>query len=300
MPARSFVLLIVLAALWGGSFVFTRYAVPALGPFPLTFARVALAAAALLLFAAARRALPDLRTHWRGLAVVGFVNSALPFALFAFGAQFLTASTCAILNATAPFFVALAAAIWLGEPLDLRKATGMAVGLAGVVVLVGWNPEPVTTKMLVAVAACLAASLSYALGGVYTKRRMRHASSLTLACGSQLAAAIILLPLLPASVVPGPVTPLIAACVAALAVGCTALAYLIYFRLIADVGPTRALTVTFLIPLFGVLWGRLLLGEAVTANMLLGGTLIVAGTWLALRGKANLAGVPPNAADNQP
>jgi len=295
MSARALFLLIVLAALWGGSFVFTRYAVPALGPFPLTFARVALAAAVLLSFAAARSALPDLRMHWRGLAVVGLVNSALPFALFAFGAQFLTASTCAILNATAPFFVALAAAIWLGERLDLRKATGMAMGLAGVVVLVGWNPEPITSTMLIAIAACLAASVCYALGGVYTKRRMQRASSLTLACGSQLAAAIILLPVLPASVVPGPVTPWIAACVIALAVACTALAYLIYFRLIADVGPTRALTVTFLIPLFGVLWGRLFLDERVTSNILVGGTLIVAGTWLALRGKAPSAGVPAKA-----
>jgi drug/metabolite transporter (DMT)-like permease len=296
MSARALFLLIVLAALWGGSFVFTRFVVPALGPFPLTFARVALAALALLMFVAAQHALPDLRTHWRGLAVVGLVNSALPFALFAFGAQFLTASTCAILNATAPFFVALAAAFWLGEPLSARKTTGMAMGLAGVVVLVGWSPEPITSTMLIAIAACLAASICYALGGVYTKRRMQRASSLTLACGSQLAAAIILLPALPASAVPGPVTAWVAACVVALAVACTALAYLIYFRLIADVGPTRALTVTFLIPLFGVLWGWLFLGEAITANMLVGGVLIVAGTWLALRGNAPTASVPAKAA----
>jgi len=125
---------------------------------------------------------------------------------------------------------------------------------------------------------------------------MQRASSLTLACGSQLAAAIILLPVLPASAVPGPVTAWVAASVVALAVACTALAYLIYFRLIADVGPTRALTVTFLIPLFGVLWGRLFLGEAITANMLAGGVLIVAGTWLALRGNAPAASVPAKAA----
>ena len=144
MPARSLFMLTALAALWGGSFVFMRYAVPALGPVPLAFARTAIAALALLAFAIAefrfrQRNLPDLRTRWRGLAVVGLVNSALPFVLFCFAEQYIAASTAAILNATSPFFGAMAAAIWLGESLTARKVLGMALGLAGVVVLVGWQ-----------------------------------------------------------------------------------------------------------------------------------------------------------------
>ena len=252
------------------------------------------AAGTLVLFAlaAARRNLPDLRSRWRGLAVVGLVNSALPFVLFCFAEQTLAASTAGILNATSPLFGAIAAAIWLGEPLTLRKIRGMTLGLTGVALLVGLQPEPLTFTTGVAVAACLAAAVCYGLAGVYARKRMQGVPSFAIACGSQLSAAIVLAPLLPFVSMPGPVTSWVVFNVVALAVASTAIAYLIYFRLIADIGPSRALTVTFLIPLFGVLWGYLFLGEAITANMLAGGALIVAGTALALTGGAVGAAVP--------
>jgi len=286
MPARALALLVTLAALWGGSFVFMRIAVPAMGPVPLTFVRVTLAALVLLSLAAARRDVPDLRTRWRGFAVIGLVNSALPFVLICFAEQTITASTAGILNATSPFFGAIAAALWLGEPLTARKSGGMALGLAGVALLVGLQPEPLTFTTGVAVAACLAAAVCYGLAGVYARKRMQGVPSFAIACGSQLSAAIVLAPVLPFVSMPGPVTSWVVFNVVALAVASTAIAYLIYFRLIADIGPSRALTVTFLIPLFGVLWGYLFLGEAITANMLAGGALIVAGTALALTGGA--------------
>jgi drug/metabolite transporter (DMT)-like permease len=291
MSPRSLALLTTLAALWGGSFVFMRYAVPAMSPVPLTFVRVALAALVLFALAAARRNVPDLRSHWRGFGVVGLVNSALPFVLFCFAEQTIGASTAGILNATSPFFGAIAAAIWLGEPLTARKIGGMTLGLVGVALLVGLQPEAMTRDTVLAIAACLVAALCYGLAGVYTKKRMQGTPSFALACGSQLAAAIILAPVLPFVSVPGPVTPWVVFNVVALAVASTAIAYVIYFRLIADIGPSRALTVTFLIPLFGVLWGYLFLGEAITANMLAGGALILAGTALALR--PNIAAVAP-------
>ena len=292
MPARALALLVTLAALWGGSFVFMRIAVPAMGPVPLTFVRVTLAALVLLSLAAARRDVPDLRTRWRGFAVIGLVNSALPFVLICFAEQTITASTAGILNATSPFFGAIAAALWLGEPLTARKSGGMALGLAGVALLVGLQPEPLTFTTGVAVAACLAAAVCYGLAGVYARKRMQGVPSFAIACGSQLSAAIALAPVLPFVSMPGPVTSWVVFNVVALAVASTAIAYLIYFRLIADIGPSRALTVTFLIPLFGVLWGHLFLGEAITANMLAGGALIVAGTALALTGGAVGAAVP--------
>jgi len=291
MAARSLALLTTLAALWGGSFVFMRYAVPAMGPVPLTFARVALAALVLFALAAARRKVPDLRCHWQGFAIVGIVNSALPFVLFCFAEQTIGASTAGILNATSPFFGAVAAAIWLGEPLTARKIGGMTLGLVGVALLVGLQPEALTRDTVFAIAACLVAALCYGLGAVYAKKRMQGVPSFALACGSQLSAAIILAPVLPFASVPGPVTPWVVFNVAALAVASTAVAYLIYFRLIADIGPSRALTVTFLIPLFGVVWGYVFLDEAVTLNMVAGGALIVAGTALALR-PTMTAGVP--------
>jgi len=292
MPARALALLVTLAALWGGSFVFMRIAVSAMGPVPLTFVRVTLAALVLLSLDAARRDVPDLRTRWRGFAVIGLVNSALPFVLICFAEQTITASTAGILNATSPFFGAIAAALWLGEPLTARKSGGMALGLAGVALLVGLQPEPLTFTTGVAVAACLAAAVCYGLAGVYARKRMQGVPSFAIACGSQLSAAIALAPVLPFVSMPGPVTSWVVFNVVALAVASTAIAYLIYFRLIADIGPSRALTVTFLIPLFGVLWGYLFLGEAITANMLAGGALIVAGTALALTGGAAGAAVP--------
>jgi drug/metabolite transporter (DMT)-like permease len=283
VPVRSVALLVILAALWGGSFVFMRVAVPALGPVVLAFARVALATLVLLALAIAQHRMPDFRARWREFAVVGIVNSALPFVLFCYAEQYVTASVAAILNATSPFFGAIAAAIWLRESLKVRTIAGMVLGLAGVVVLVGWHPETMTADTVLAIVACLAAALCYGLGGTYAKRKLTGVPSFAIACASQLAAAIALAPALPFTAVPGPVSWLVIANVVALAIASTALAYLIYFRLIADVGPARALTVTFLIPLFGVLWGYLFLDEALTINMLSGGALIVAGTALTLR-----------------
>ena len=156
MTPRSIALLIVLAALWGGSFVFMRVAVVALGPIPLAFARVTLAAATLLALAIAQRKVLDLRSRWREFAVVGVVNSALPFVLFCYAEQYITASAAAILNATSPFFGSIAAAIWLAETLTLRKVAGMAIGFTGVAVLVGWHPEAMNRDIVLAIAACLA------------------------------------------------------------------------------------------------------------------------------------------------
>jgi drug/metabolite transporter (DMT)-like permease len=283
MRIQDFARLLSLAALWGGSFAFIRVAVPALGPIWLAEFRVALAFAALFAVAVIRRGVPSLAAHWRPYLVIGAVNSALPFALFSFAEQTISASNAAILNATSPFFGAIIGAAWLGEPLGARKMSGMALGLLGVVLLVGWQPAPLSSAAIVASLACLAAALCYGIGSVYAKVRMTGIPSFAIAVYSQLAAAVVLAPALPFSPPPLSLSPLVAANVLALALASTAIAYLLYFRLIADVGPARALTVTFLIPLFGVLWGALFLREPVAINMLSGGALILAGTWLTVR-----------------
>jgi drug/metabolite transporter (DMT)-like permease len=283
--------LLALAALWGGSFAFIRVAVPVVGPLWLAESRVALASVVLIAIALSRGRVPALGARWRDFLVVGVVNSALPFALFCFAGQHIAASTAAILNATSPFFGALAAALWLKDPLPLPKLAGMALGLAGVVLLVGWRPEPLSGVALAAVFACLAAALCYGIASVYAKVRMTGVPSFSIALYSQLAAAAVLAPALPFAPTQAPMTATVAANVLALAVGSTAVAYLLYFKLIANIGPTRALSVTFLIPLFGVLWGYLFLGEPITVNMLLGGSLILGGTWLAMRVAVSSGGV---------
>ncbi len=283
MPLSDLARLVTLAALWGGSFAFIRVAVPAVGPLWLAECRVFLAFVILLALALARGGVPAWRERWRDFLIIGIVNSALPFALFCFAGQYVAASTAAILNATSPFFGALAAAIWLKDPLPATKIAGMSLGLVGVVLLVGWRPEPLTGLALVAVFACLGASLCYGLASVYAKARMTGVPSFSTALYSQFAAAAVLTPALPFAPMQGPITATVAASVVALAVGSTAVAYLLYFKLIANIGPARALSVTFLIPLFGVLWGYLFLGEPLTINMLMGGSMILGGTWLAMR-----------------
>jgi drug/metabolite transporter (DMT)-like permease len=283
MRAQDVVRLLSLAALWGGSFAFIRVAAPALGPIWLAESRVALAFAALFAVAAIGRRVPSLAAHWREYLVIGTVNSALPFALFGFAEQTISASNAAILNATSPFFGAIIAAAWLGEPLGARKVTGMALGLAGVVLLVGWQSASLSAAAIAASLACLFAALCYGIGSNYAKVRLTGIPTFAIAVYSQLAAAVVLTPALPFVPPPLLLTPAVAANVLALALASTAIAYLLYFRLIADIGPERALTVTFLIPLFGVLWGVLFLREPLSINMLSGGALILAGTWLAVR-----------------
>ena len=293
MPATDLARLLMLAGLWGGSFAFMRVAVPALGPFWLAFLRVAFAFAALFALAMLQRDVPPLRERWRDYLFIGVVNSALPFVLFCYAEQHITASAAAILNATSPFFGAIVAALWLREPLTLRQLGGMSLGLAGVALLVGWQPEPLSGSLLAASLACLVAALCYGIASVYAKVRMAAVPSSATALYSQLAATIALAPAVAVVPAPAPPSMLVAANVLALALASTALAYRIYFRLIANVGPARALTVTFLIPLFGVLWGAAFLGEPLARNTLSGCALVLAGTWLATRAATPRAAVGP-------
>ena len=285
MPIRALALLVVLAALWGGSFVFMRVAVPALGAIPLAYVRVSIAAVVLLAIAFAQRRIPPFRTRSKEFLVVGVVNSAAPFVLFCFAEQTISASAGAVLNATSPFFAVIAGAVWLEQPVTRARLAGIALGFVGVVVLVGLQPGATSKHVMLAVAACLVAAACYALAGVYTKRALSDVPSHAIACASQVFAALALMPLLPFASIPGPLDAIIIANVVGLAVGSTAIAYLIYFKLIADIGPQRALSVTFLIPLFGILWGALFLGEPLTSNLLLGGALVVAGTIVTVRAK---------------
>lgn len=261
MRPRDLAALILLGAIWGSSFLFIRIAVPALGPFGLIEVRVALAATALTLYAVALRRTPKLRYRWRQFLVLGTFNAAIPFSSIAAAEIHLTASLAAILNSTTVLFTALVAAAWIGEALTTRKVVGIVVGIVGVAVLVGWDPIHLNTITLLSVGASLVASLSYATGGVYVKRAFTDVPPLTMSIGQQAAAAVVLLPLAALTVPEKAPSPAVAVSAVALALMCTAIAYLIYFRLITNVGPTRTLTVTFLSPAFGVLFGVLILDE---------------------------------------
>src|SRR5918996_2181952 len=270
MRPRDFAGLMLLGGLWGGSFLFIRVAVPALGPFLLVELRVGLAVAALFLYALAVGSMPKIRGRWRSFLVLGFFNAALPFSLISAAEIYLTASLAAILNATTVMFSAIVAAVWMGDALTARKAVGIVFGIVGVAVLVGWDPLPLNGAVLLAVAAQLGASLSYALGGTYAKRSFSGIPPLGMAIGQLSGAGALLLPLAVVSVPEEAPSTVVALSMLGLAFLSTAVAYLIYFRLIDNVGPTSTLTVTLLVPVFGLLFGVLLLDEPIGFGTLAG------------------------------
>jgi drug/metabolite transporter (DMT)-like permease len=251
----------MLGALWGGSFLFIRVAVPALGPFLLVELRVGLAATALFLYALAAGSMPKIRGRWRSFLVLGFLNAAVPFSLISAAEIHLTASLAAILNSTTVMFTAIVAAVWMGDALTAKKAIGIVLGIVGVTVLVGWDPLPLNGAVLLAVAAMLLASLSYALGATYAKRSFSGIPPLGMAIGQLSGAVVLLLPMAVVSVPERAPSTVVTFSMLGLAFLSTAVAYLIYFRLIENVGPTSTVTVTLLVPVFGLLFGVLLLEE---------------------------------------
>jgi drug/metabolite transporter (DMT)-like permease len=283
MLAAEFLLL---AALWGASFLFLRWGVVDFGPLPTAFLRVALAALCLLPAFASPAIRRTWHHHWRRILLVGTINSAAPFALYALAVMHVPTGLAAIINALTPLAGATVAWLWLGERPDRSRLAGMAIGFAGVVALVagsgGAGPgSPAGGVPLVGMLAGLGAAFCYGWGACYTRRHLRDAHPMALAAGSQLGASLLLA--LPAAWQWPATAPGAGAWagIVALAVLCTALAYVLYFDIIARAGPARALTVTFLIPVFALLYGVLLLDEALTAHTLACGALIVAGTALA-------------------
>jgi drug/metabolite transporter (DMT)-like permease len=283
MKAKDLLALIVLAALWGSSFLFVRVAAPALGPFLTIFLRVSVGAVVLMAFLRATHQSLSMRQHWRAYLGMGALNAALPFTLFAIALLNLNASYTSILNATSAFFTAIVAAVWIKDPLTWRKLLGIGLGMAGVVMLVEFNPVPLTTASALSVGLVLLATFSYGIAAVFARRHAQGIPSASFAAGQQVTASLLMLPFA-AVTLPAVHTITLSVIGAVLGVGvlCTGVAYLLYYRLIANVGPVRALTVTFLVPVFGIFWGALLLGEAITPNMIAGFVAILIGMSLVL------------------
>ncbi len=287
--------LLLLAALWGGSFLFMRVAAPVLGPVWLIEIRMMLAGLALLpgliltqakasaqatnfKHSAAQALWSKVRPNIWPLLIVGIFNSALPFTLLAFASVVLPTGFTSILNATSPLFGAGVAAIWLSEQFTLNRLIGMALGFAGVVVLIGWKSFEATPIFVMACVASLTAAMMYAVSAPYIRHRLSGVSPLMITTVSQLCAAIVLLPALPFTVPQAFPNATVVLSVLALALFSTSLAYLLYFRLIQSVGSTQALSVIFLVPMFAMLWGRLFLAEPITAAMVFGCGLVLLGT----------------------
>lgn len=279
MRAQDTARLLGLAILWSFSFLFIRASVAAFGAVGVVLLRVGIAAIFLHGYALLTKQDLALRTHWRHYIVLGLFQTAVPFLLFALALENIGASLASIINATSPLFGLIIAIIIGDEAPRWQRIVGIALGMLGVGALVGINQAD-TASHLPAIILGLGATLSYGIASNYTRRAVRNAPSLGMATYSQTFAALMMAPLLWWNAPSAPVTSTAALAVIALGALSTGLAYLLFFRLVVDVGPTASLAVTFLIPIGAMTWGALFLNETITLTMIGGCLLVFVGTIL--------------------
>lgn len=283
MNAKKFMILMILAALWGGSFLFMRVAVPEFGPVSLIALRAGIAALFLIpvLLMRKRTQLTQIKPNLKALGIVAFFNIALPFVLIAYALLHLTSGIGSVLNATTPMFGALIGWLWLKQALSNSAMLGLLLGFCGVFILVGdklsGNGD---TFILLPIICALLATASYGFAVNYTRETLQGVESLVIATAAQSIAALMLLPLAflfwPAQ------NPGVTAWLNVIALGIlsTGIAFILYFYLLKQIGAVRLTTVTFYIPIFGISFGALLLDEKIGLQMLLGAAIIVIGTML--------------------
>jgi len=280
MTPRLVLELLLLAAIWGASFIFMRIGSPELGPFLFMALRTLTASLFLLPLVFITKKQAAFNGYKAKIFVVGIFNTAIPFVLFGYATLTLSGGLTSVLNATTPMFGAIVAYIWFRDKLTAVASFGLLVGFVGVYLLVLDKINLGQQSILLPTLAALLASLCYGVSANYTKRYLSGISSTVLASGSQVAATIVLLPIsfffIPTQ------WPSDSAIMSVLLLGvlCTGIAYIIFFHLIANLGPTKAISVTYLIPAFGLLWGSLLLDEVITSSMIVGGVFILFGVAL--------------------
>lgn len=280
MKVRDLIDLVLLAAVWGASFLFMRMGAPEFGVIALVQLRLLIAALFLLPILQLRLGYSELLPNWRALTMLGFFNSAIPFVLLTYSTLYVTAGFSSVINATAPLWGAVVAWLWLSEKLKPTGVVGVVLGFIGVAVMAGDKSSLAVPGSTLAVGAAVGGAFFYGIGANYAKRYTKHLNSLSVATGSMLFPALILAPL---AVLYWPATPpSISAWVAIVAMGIasTGFAYILYFRLIANVGPAKAITVAYLIPVFAVIWGVLIIDERITPLMVIGCLIIFVGTAL--------------------
>lgn len=276
MTASSTLRLFLLAAIWGFSFLFLRISVPSLGPGLMTFLRVLFAALFLSLFLLHIKHRFVFRAHLKYFLILGLINTALPFFLFSYAAQTLPSSLMAILNATVPSWGVIIFSLVNRKRPTIKVCIGLILGILGVAILLDFSASTLDISALPAILACLTATFCYASSSLYVKLNA-HIAPYDNAHASIYCASIWLVPLL-FIYTPNDATNIAAlTAVFALGVVCTGVAYIIFFNLLQEIGE-KVLTVTFLVPLFGVIWGTLILDERLSTHSFMGGLFIIAGT----------------------
>lgn len=265
--------LTVLGAIWGGSFLFMRVAAKDFGALPLVEMRLGLGALILLPFLWKARESFRGAQIWAKLALIGLINSALPFALFAWAAQRAPAGIGAITNSMAVLFTALVGFLFFGEKIGAQRAVALLAGFAGVVVLASGKTAGASIGW--AVAAGCAAAFLYGIGANLVRRQLTGLPAAAVAAATLGCSALLTLPFAIATWPTHAIPAKSWLSAAMLGVLCTGIAFVMYYRLIQRIGAGRAVAVTYLVPLFGVAWGWMLLGEPLTITMLIAGALIL-------------------------
>lgn len=282
MRGQDLARLVALGAMWGASYLFMRYAVPHFGAALLIEMRLAVAGLLLAAFMVAAGRKSDWRRHWRPWLFVAIVGTAVPFLLIAQALRTIDASTAAILNALVPLFTTVIAALWIRDAITPAKAAGILMSIAGTAVLVGWTPTPMTANELVAASMSVAATILYGCNIVFSRVHLREAAPVATSAWTLLMAAAVLLPFTPMQRPLAGIPGTAWAAVLALAIVSTTVAFIFYYRLIADIGPVKASTVTLLVPVFGMIWGVAFLAEPVTPGRIAGAAIILLGCALIL------------------
>lgn len=295
MSLKQFSILLLLASLFGASFLFIKIASSSLGPLFLIESRVFIAAISLIIFARLLKQRVEIKHKWKELIVLGTINAAIPFVLIAYAELYLSSSLAAIINSTTPLFSVILSILWLKEGKNLRTFFGIIVGCLGVGILVGWSPIHLNLKVLLSIGAIFLAALFYGIGGIYSKMTFQNMKSFDLAIGQQLGASIVLLPFAITDIPSQFPSITVTISVVGLALFSTSVAYLLYFYLIKAVGPTKTVSVTLLVPIFGIIWGVLFLHEQTTLSTYIGLIVILTSIFLVSNTKQKTSKVPQQA-----
>lgn len=275
----DYVLLITLAAIWGSSFIFMRVLAPALGPVVTTDMRLLIAGIVLTLFLRLKNQRLDLAKNLKRYIIIGLLNSGIPFLLFSFAALYLPSSISVIINSLTPLFGVFFSIFLLNEKITAKKISGIALGIVGVIIIRGSGNIELTPMTTIAMGACVLATMLYGLASTYVKLHAKDIAPSAVAAGSQLVAGVLLLPLICFFPIRVELSLTIALTTIAFAVLCSAIAYVIFYRLLNNLGTTKALSVTFLIPVFGFVWGYIFLREEITMIMVIGSLFVLSGIY---------------------
>jgi drug/metabolite transporter (DMT)-like permease len=275
-------LLVYLGAVWGAAFLFFRVVSPEIGPVWSAELRVAIAGLVLAAFSGRSALGAARRQPWTFLAV-GATFSAIPFTLLAFATISLPASLASLIMATTPLFTAMVAAAWLRQRLTRGVIAGLVLGFGAVVFLLGGSPIDIGPASILAFAAGLGAAFSYAVAGTLVRRRLGTVAPLDIATGQLVAAALILLPIALVTGLPPMPSPAATASLVTMGIVSTAIAWPVFFRISGRTSATAASSSTFVVPMFGILWGGLVLGEHVGPELLAGFALVIVSLVLVLR-----------------